>query len=112
MKGDSAKGYAVIKELREKANTRKRDEKALMKTAAEGKKEDKTQAKISLWEEIKDRYLGVLIRQQVPPKVWVNAEFPVSDQDNEVVLKMLIEGKNELMNRYYKNACDLMSPEP
>ena len=43
-------------------NTRKHDDKALMKAAAEGNKDDKAKAKAELWDEIKESYLGVLIR--------------------------------------------------
>ena len=94
------------------ANTRKRDDKALMKAAAEGKKEDKNKAKSELWEEIKDRYLGVLVRQLLTPKEWVHAEYPIDQLDNEVVLKMLIEGKLEYMNKFYKNASELIPKDP
>lgn len=75
------------------------------------KQEDKLKAKNYLWESIKDRYLGVLVREPVAPKEWINAEYPDSDPENTVALRLIIEGKLQAMTLYYKNACEIKRPE-
>lgn len=76
---------------------RKRDTKFFHKRLQEAEKpSDKVKALEAIWDDTLDRYSGVLIRQLVEPRVWLNAEFPLDspeDSQTEVVRKMLIKSK-------------------
>lgn len=112
VRGDTSHAQEVIKDLRHASDSRKRDDKRLFKELKDAEKpEDKSRALNKLFEEIIDRYSGVLIRCIIIPKQWLNAEFPIHDPDNEVIYKGLIKGKIQRMNDCHKNAIDLMSPE-
>lgn len=99
--------------MRQLSNSRKRDDKRLFKGLKDAEKpEDKSRALQALFDEIIDRYCGVLIKSLIPVKQWIHDEFPPGASDTEVVLKGMFKGKLQKMNDCFKNASELMRPDP
>ena len=76
------------------------------------KPDDKKKALGYIWEDVLDRYSNTLIRFLIEPKIWINDEFPVGDSDCEIVRQMLIKGKWTRLKECYRNAEEMISPEP
>ena len=99
--------------MRDLSNSRKRDDKRLFKELKDAEKpEDKSRALQAVFAEIIDRYCGVLIKSLVPVKQWIHDEFPKGAPDSDVVLKGMIKGHLHKMNDCFKNASELMRPDP
>ena len=109
--GDVGPAHALMAELKETLD-KKRDTKWMAKQYhAADKRADKDKALAAIWKDVEERYVNTLIRAPVDPVLWINTEFPKSEE-NAPYWKLFVTGKLKYFKEYYRDAVALNHVEP
>ena len=99
-----------MKELKE-TDLNKRDTKAMYKNLNQASDQtEMNKEMVQIWLEVKSEYVKTLIRCPVEPKIWLEDCYPKSE--HEVVHTLMIEGKFEVIKRYFETAKEMYNPNP